>query len=82
MKIALTKTELSPNIQQQPTATRLQKKPRPQKEPVKRNRKKTQELTSQSVESAQPSARRNPEHNTGTADSKRARLAAEQQPAG
>ena len=34
------------------------------------------------MESAQPSAQRNPEHNTGTADSERARPAAEQQPAG
>jgi hypothetical protein len=62
-----------------PTA---RKKRKNQNHRKNQERELKQELTSQSVESAQPSAQRSPEHNTGNADSKRARLAAEQQPAG
>ena len=72
------RTKLSSSNQQQPTAIRRQKN---------RNRRKNQKEemknsphSNWSLHNHPP--REVPEHNTGTADSKRARPAAEQQPAG
>ncbi len=64
------------SIQQQPTATKIQKKNGTAKITNTRSRKENGKLTSQRLESAQQSARKIPECSTGNADSKHDRPAA------
>jgi hypothetical protein len=71
-----TKRTKPSSIQQQPTAARIQRN-RNRKNNQYKEQKVKWKLTSQQLESAQQSAQKIPECNTGNADSKHARPAAD-----